>query len=263
MGVRESYENGVFNWVDLMTTAPDSAKSFYGTLFGWTFEDRPVPDAPPYSMAFKGDRPVAALFAMPDEKVAQKIPPHWQTYINVDNLETALEKCQTYGGKVIVPPCEIMEAGRMAVVQDPSGAFVNLWQAKAHIGAGVVNEVNTLCWTELQTWDADKAATFYQSVFDWQTEKDEKPPHYVTCSVNNHLNCGIFDMAQTELPRNIPARWAVYVNVENLDASMEQVKQLGGKVLMDAIAIEPGRFTTIIDPQGAALSIMELIDPDD
>ena len=263
MGIRESYENGVFSWVDLATTDLDAAKQFYTKLFNWDFQDLPVEGGPPYSMAFKNDRRVAALFLMPDEMKGRNIPSHWQSYINVKDLEATVQKWKTHGGAVLDHPFDVMEAGRMAVVKDPTGAVVSLWQANNHIGADLVNEVNTFCWAELQTRGSDKAAQFYQAVFDWEIEIEDKPPHYVTCKVKGHYNCGIFDMDKVNLPADVPTHWAVYFNIENLDTSLALVKSLGGKALIEPIVIDPGRFATIADPQGAVLTIMELKEVDD
>lgn len=261
MGIRDSYKNGVFSWVDLMTSDQDAAKQFYAELFAWSFQDMPVDDGSTYSMAFKGDRSVAAVFARPDDM--QQIPPHWNSYITVTDLEATVQRWQDHGGTVVMPICDIMDSGRMAMVKDPTDGIVGLWQAKEFFGAGLVNEVNTFCWTELQTRGADKAAEFYQAVFGWELEVDEKPPHYITASVQGRMNCGMFDMDKAKLPAEIPSSWAVYFNVADLDKSLAAVNRLGGKVLMDPIDIEPGRFTTVMDPQGATLALMQVNDPDD
>ena len=262
MGIRESYENGVFSWVDLATNDPEAAKQFYAKLFSWNFQDVPVEGGVPYSMAFKKNRTVAALFGMSEEMSRQNIPPHWQSYINVNDLEASVRSWQSHGGAVLNPPCDIMESGRMAVVKDPTGAVVSLWQPKDHIGAGLVNEVNTFCWAELQTRGSVKAGQFYQAVFNWEIEIEDKPPHYITGKVNGRYNCGMFDLDNVNLPADIPATWAVYFNVENLDASLELVKSMGGKALIEPVVIDPGRFVTIADPQGAVLTIMEVKEPD-
>ena len=262
MGIRDSYDNGVFSWVDLMTTNQEAAKTFYTELFSWSFVDKRIEGMPLYSMAYKGDRTVAALFLMPEEQRGT-MPPHWQSYINVTDLETTLAAWEKQGGQILNPMCDILDAGRMAVVMDPTNAVVNLWQPKNHIGAERVNEVNTYCWAELQTRGADRAVAFYQAVFDWGIEIDEKPPQYVIGLVNGRYNCGIFDMDKVNLPIEIPSQWAAYFNVENLEDSMAKVKALGGKTMTDAIEIDPGRFATIMDPQGAVLTIMEVNDPDD
>lgn len=263
MGIRERYEHGVFCWVDLATTDPEAAKPFYRGLFGWEFHDMPVENAPPYSMAFKGDRQVAALFLMPDDMRAQGIPSHWQSYINVDDLGDAVQRWQQQGGKVLEPDCEIVEAGRMAVVQDPTGAIVHLWQAKNHIGAGVVNEVNTYCWPELQTRGAEQAAAFYAAVFGWDTEAGEALPDYIVGKVNGQYNCGIFDLERANLPAEIPPHWEVYFNVASLDAALDRLQQLGGKALTEPMTIEEGRFATVADPQGAVLTLIEPTTVDD
>ncbi|MEA5464457.1 VOC family protein [Leptothoe sp. PORK10 BA2] len=260
MGIRDSYENGVFSWVDLMTSEPMEAKQFYTELFGWTFQDMPMDTGGVYSMAFKGDRSVAAISAIPPNMA---MPPCWQTYITVEDLEATVQSWQDNGGSVEMAPFDVMDAGRMAVVKDPTGAVVSLWQAKSHIGAGLVNEVNTFCWTELQTRGADKAAEFYQAVFGWELEVDEKPPNYISTKVKGHYNCGMFDMNKANLPAEIPSTWAVYFNVANLDESLAIVNRLGGKALMEPIDIEPGRFTTIMDPQGATVALMQANNPDD
>lgn len=261
MGIRDSYENGVFSWVDLMTTDPAAAKQFYAELFSWTFQDMPVDNGSIYSMAFKGDRTVAALFATPDDM--QQIPPHWNSYINVENLDATVQHWQDQGGSVEMPGCDIMESGRMAMVKDPTGAMVGLWQPKEFMGAGLVNEVDTFCWVELQTLGADKAAEFYKSVFGWELEVDERPPNYISASVKGSMNCGMFDMAKAPMPPGIPPRWLVYFNVADLDKSLAVVTRLGGSLLMEPMEIEPGRFSTVLDPQGAAIILMQVNDPDD
>lgn len=261
MGIRDSYKNGVFSWVDLITSDQEAAKQFYTELFAWTFQDMPVDDGSTYSMAFKGDRSVAALFARPDDM--QQIPPHWNSYIAVNDLDATVHSWQEHGGTVVMPMCDIMDSGRMAMVKDPTDGIVGLWQAKEFFGAGLVNEVNTFCWTELQTRGADKAAEFYQSVFGWELEVDEKPPNYITASVKGRMNCGMFDMDKAKLPAEIPSSWAVYFNVADLDEALAVVNRLGGKVLMDPMDIEPGRFTTVMDPQGAKMALMQVNDPDD
>ena len=261
MGIRDRYENGVFSWVDLMTTDQEAAKQFYAELFSWTFQDMPVDTGGVYSMAFKGDRTVAALFARPDDMA--QVPPHWSSYITVRDLETTVQRWQDQGGAVVMPICDIMDSGRMAMVKDPTDAIVGLWQAKEFVGAGRVNEVNTFCWNELQTRGADKAAEFYKAVFGWEIAVDDKPPNYVNASVSGRMNCGMFDMDKANLPAEIPSNWAVYFNVENLDNSLETVSRLGGQALIDPIDIDPGRFATVQDPQGAVVTLMQVYNPDD
>lgn len=263
MGIREHYARGVFNWVDLMTTDPKAAQAFYGELLGWTFMDVPMPNGELYAIAQKEGRDVAAILAEPAELLAQGIPPHWQSYLNAPDLEETVAACLAHGGTVCMEPHEVMDVGRMATIQDPTGAVVALWEAKTFIGAGIVNEPQTLCWNELQTWDAKVAADFYSAIFGWEIEVDEKPPHYTTTKVDGKYNGGIFDMSQTQLPRSLPSNWAVYFNVADLDGAIAKAKALGGTPLMEPISTDAGRFTTIRDPQGATVALIQAIAWDD
>ena len=163
MPVRTSYTQGTPNWVDLQTSNQDAAKAFYSGLFGWTYDDQPMPDGPVYSMAMLGGHTVAAIAPQPPEMIAAGAPPMWNTYLAVDSVDDAVAKAEAAGGKVAMAPFDIMDAGRMAFVMDPSGAPVALWQANQHIGATLVNEPGTVQWNELITTDPD-APAFYQSV---------------------------------------------------------------------------------------------------
>lgn len=263
MGVRTAYANGAFNWVDLVTTDPTAAKTFYSEIFSWEFEDISVGETSIYSMALKNGQYVSAITQMNPAQVAQSLPPHWQSYIHVTDLAVTVETWTTQGGTVLVPPFPLLESGLMAIAQDPTGATVNLWQPINHRGAGLVNEANTFCWNELQTRGVNKAANFYKSVFNWEMATEEKPPFYTTAAINGHFNCGMFDLDQNNLPLEIPCHWEVYFNVASLDDSLEQAKVLGATAFMEPMLLDVGRFVTIADPLGAVLTLIQLDNPDD
>src|SRR3954466_4352156 len=153
MGERTSHAPGTFSWADLGTSDADGAKVFYGGLLGWEFEDMPVPEAPPYSMATIGGRTVAALYAMRDEQA----PPAWLSYVTVEDPEAIAVRATDLGGRVISEPFDVMEAGRMAVLQDPTGAVFAVWQPRANIGAELVNDVGALCLNQLNTSEPEAA----------------------------------------------------------------------------------------------------------
>ena len=114
MPQRSSYAEGTPNWVDLQTTDQAAAKSFYGELFGWTFDDQPMPDGPSYSMALKGEGLVAAIAPQSPEMSAQGVPPMWNTYIAVDDVDAAAERVTAAGGQLLMAPTDVVDAGRMA-----------------------------------------------------------------------------------------------------------------------------------------------------
>src|SRR5437764_1667175 len=117
MGERTSHVPGTFSWVDLGTSDPEVAKAFYGGLLGWDFEDVPVPGAPPYSMASIGGRTVAAVYGKQDDEALSA----WLSYVTVEDADAVAARASELGGTVISDPFDVMDAGRMAVLQDPTG----------------------------------------------------------------------------------------------------------------------------------------------
>src|SRR5215471_18400159 len=154
MPKRTSYTQGTPNWVDLQTTDQDAAKSFYGAIFGWSYDDQPMDQGAVYSMAKIGEDTVAAIAPQSPELAAAGAPPMWNTYLAVDSVDDAAAKVGAAGGKVAMEPFDVMDAGRMAFVIDPGGAAVALWQAGTHIGATRVNEPGTVVWNALITDNA-------------------------------------------------------------------------------------------------------------
>jgi len=220
MPERTSYAQGTPNWVDLQTTDQPAAKQFYAGLFGWTYDDQPMGEGAVYSMAKLGDKDVAAIAPQSPELKAAGAPPMWNTYIAVDSADEAAARVEAAGGQVAMPPFDVMDAGRMAFVLDPSGAAVALWQANQHIGSTLVNEPGTVTWNELIT--TDPAATkFYEQVV----------------GVTNH--------------------WHVYFAVEDADATAAKATELGGSVMVAPFDTPVGRIAILTDPQGAVFSVLK------
>ena len=121
MPERTSYAQGTPNWADLPTTDQAAAKAFYAGLFGWTYDDQPMGEGQVYSMAMLGGHQVAAISSQPPEMAAAGAPPMWNTYLAVDSVDDATAKVEAAGGKVAMAPFDIMDAGRMSFVMDPSG----------------------------------------------------------------------------------------------------------------------------------------------
>jgi uncharacterized protein len=251
MSQRTSYPQGTPNWVDLSTTDPDAAKSFYGQLFGWTYDDLPMPQGPVYSMAAKDDGVVAAIAPQPPDMAAQGLPPTWNTYLAVDDIDEVAARVEPAGGKLLLAPVDVMDAGRMAAVMDPTGAAVGLWQGKEHIGARRVNEPGTMCWNQLLTDNEDAAVTFYQRVLGLTTGTMEvgEAPHTV-------FRSGAETVAgAAAAPPGVPNHWHVYFAVEDAPAAAQQATELGGSVLNGPMDISIGTMATLRDPQGGTFGI--------
>jgi predicted enzyme related to lactoylglutathione lyase len=252
---RTSYTQGTPNWVDLQTTNQDAAKAFYSGLFGWTYDDQPMPQGPVYSMAMLGGHPVAAIAPQSPEMAAAGVPPVWNTYLAVDSVDEAAAKVEAAGGKVAMAPFDVMDAGRMAFVMDPAGAPVALWQANQHIGAMLVNEPGTLAWNELITADPG-AIKFYTDVLGLTTSTMDMGAggDYTLFEVGGQQVGG--SMAPP-MP-GIPNHWQVYFAVDDTDAAAAKAAELGGTVQVPPFDTPVGRIAVIGDPQGAVFSIIKL-----
>jgi predicted enzyme related to lactoylglutathione lyase len=145
MGERTEYTPGTFCWVELTTTDQSAAKSFYGGLLGWEANDRPVGDGDyVYSMMQVDGKNVGAIATQPDQQREAGVPPTWSSYVSVENADATAERAKELGATVHAPPFDVMDVGRMAVIQDPQGAMFELWQPKAHFGAALVNAPGAL-----------------------------------------------------------------------------------------------------------------------
>ena len=167
MPLMDTYAPGTFCWTDLGTPDAPAATRFYRALFGWTAEERPMgPDAF-YTMFQLEGRSVAALYP---QEAAHQGPPHWLSYVSVASANDAAARTRTLSGTVLMEPFDVLDVGRMTMVQDPTGAVVALWEPRRHAGAGVVGEASAMCWNELGTTDTARAGAFYESLLGWSAE---------------------------------------------------------------------------------------------
>jgi uncharacterized protein len=251
MPVRTSYAQGTPNWVDLQSPDTTAAKAFYGALFGWAFEDMPMPDDGVYSMAKIGNSEVAAIATqMPG---STGTPAVWSTYLAVDSADEAAAKVQAAGGQVVMEPFDVPGAGREAIVVDPSGAAVSLWQAGGHIGATLVNEPGCILWNELITSDLS-ATAFYEKVLGLTaTAMDMGGAEYTVFQAGGAMVGGA---AEPPVP-GLPNHWHVYFAVDDADAAAARISELGGEVLVPPFDIPVGRISMARDPQGALFSIIK------
>ena len=117
--------HGAFSWSELMTTDPAKAAEFYGTLFGWKVEAMPMPQGTYHVVKAGGDTSVGGIMKIPADAPGSR-PPNWCPYVTVHDVDTTTQQCATLGGKVLMPPTDIPTVGRLAVIQDPQGAVLNV-----------------------------------------------------------------------------------------------------------------------------------------
>jgi predicted enzyme related to lactoylglutathione lyase len=245
---RDSYEHGVPSWVDLGTPDPEAAAMFYGELLGWDIEQGP-PEAGGYAFAMLRGKMVAGVG--PQQNPG---PPVWSTYVNVDDVDAVAAAVEANGGKAVVPPMDVMTAGRMAFFADPQGAVFGVWQPGDHKGAQIVNEVGSYCWSELLTTDVDAAKQFYGAVLGWG-EHTSGDPGYTEWKVGDSSVAGMMPKPDT-MPAEAPPMWMVYFTVDDCDRSAGRVRDLGGHVMAEPMDVGPGRIAVVSDPQGAAFGII-------
>ena len=250
---RTGYEPGTPSWADVTSPDPDSSRAFYSALFGWTGEPSPEPEARGYTVMMLGDAAVAGLAPSFGE-----MPTVWSTYVTVADAEAALEATAAAGGQVLMGAMEVLDVGRMAVIADPSGAALSLWQPGSHIGAEVMMEPNTMCWHELNTRDPEGATAFFGTLFGWEARPVGMPDmDYTELRLGETGVAGLLAMDEN-WPAEVPPHWMVYFAVEDCDVAAARVTELGGAIHVPPTDIPPGRFAVVADPHGAVFSIIAI-----
>lgn len=258
VGKRESYEPGTFCWVELATTDPGGAKAFYGELFGWEAEDMPVGEEMTYTVQRLGGDDICGLYELPADQREQGVPPYWHTLVSVESADAAAEKARSLdSGGALIEPFDVLDAGRMAVIQDPAGAVFSAWQPRAHVGATRVNDVGCLAWNELNTREPEIVSGFYSALFGWELERMEEDGElaYAVIQNNGWPNGGIMPM--TEQHGDAPPFWLPYFTVSSCDGVAARVRELGGTVLAEPFEPGAGRISVLSDLQGAAFAVFE------
>ena len=252
-----SHAAGTFCWPELSTTDQKAAVNFYRTLFGWDVNDSPIGPDEVYSTFQLRGKAVGAAYNQQAEERKHNVPPHWNSYVAVASADEAVKKAESLGGKVLAPAFDVMEHGRMAILQDPAGATFQVWQGKKHIGAEIMREPGALTWTELHTTDTDAAKKFYTSLFGWKEKtSDAAGMTYTEFSVGDTVGAGMMAMNDQMKSSHVPPHWMVYFQTTDVDATAAKAKSLGANLLVPPMDIpNVGRFSVIADPQGAAFAI--------
>jgi uncharacterized protein len=251
----DTHANGSFSWIELGANDQNAAKTFYTTLFGWTFEDSPMGPGDFYTMFQLEGRTVGAAYTLRPQEASMGVPPHWNLYITVASADETAKRASETGGRVLAGPFDVYTFGRMAVIQDPTGAAFCIWEAKEHIGAGIVGENGTLCWADLNTSDAETATGFYGELFGWTFIPGEGGYLHIK---NGEAFIGGISPAAHRDP-TVPPHWMIYIQVADCDASTANASALGAKVCMGPMDIPTaGRMSVLGDPQGAVFALFEV-----
>lgn len=254
MGERTQYPPGTFSWVDLTTTDQDASRSFYAGLFGWGADDMPAGEGIVYSMMTRDGHHVAAISSQPQAQREAGVPPTWNSYVTVASADETAARATELGGSVHVQPFDVFDAGRMAVLQDPQGAWFMVWEPKRHVGAALVNAPGALVWNELASDDLDGASAFYSALFGWEIARFPGSEQvYLSIKLDGASNGGM----RTVEPPGVPPHWLVYFGVEDLEAALARAEELAGVVHAGPIDIQMARIAIVADPQGAVFALYD------
>jgi predicted enzyme related to lactoylglutathione lyase len=249
---QEPWPQGTPNWVDLSSPDPVASNAFYGSLFGWHIEDT-GPETGNYGMCMVDGRPVAGIGP---QMGGGDGPPAWLTYLAVDDVDKVAEAVTAHGGTLVAPPMSVGDAGRMAVAQDPTGAFAGLWQAGETIGEERFNEPGAVVWNEHMSRDTQRARDFYGAVFGYAFTPVEGAEYWMLSIGTAQEPVGGLGALPAEAPGDVPSHWMTYFMVVNVDESAARAESLGASIAQAPLDTPFGRMAVVVDGQGASFSIM-------
>lgn len=248
MPIVTEFPSGTPVWVDLQAADPVAAASFYRALFGWS-----IPDADPahggYAVASLGGAPVSAIGPFPPGMQR----PVWTVYFVVSDIDASASAATATGGAVLLPPGEIVPGVRMAIVADPAGAVLGLWQ-RDQDSPWLRDEPGAVDWLELAAPDYESTFPFYETVLGVAVSEMR-----VNDEPYGLLDVGPANVAgATTAAAGVQAHWLVYFGVADLDTAVQRLTELGGSVLEAPVAAAGvGRWAIVADAQGAGFGLLE------
>ncbi len=244
-------------WVDLIVKDVDRAVGFYSELFGWDCEEGPA-EAAGYRMCLLGGRPAAGIGPGPQKL---DLPSVWTTYLATADADRTARRVMEEGGSLLMEPFDVLDVGRMAVGFDPSGAAFGLWEAKTHIGAGVVNETGALTWNECMTRQYTACQEFYGEVFGYEfDEVGNDSFRYASISVEGDLVGGIGELTDA-MPTEVPSHWMSYFASDDVDVLVVRATNLGALLRTGPMDTPQGRLAVLEGAQGEVFSVITRADP--
>jgi hypothetical protein len=245
-------------WIDLSSSDAQGSRDFYARLFGWSVDVNPDPRYGGYAIAKLGGHDVAGIgpTQMPEQPTA------WSVYIGTDDAEDLAARVQGAGGTVVAAPFDVGDQGRMAVFQDPSGAYISAWQPTA-MGGFETGSANAYGWAELSARGLDQDLPFYGEIFGWTTRSSDMgadQPPYNEFLLDGRSVAGAMEM-NPMVPAQVPSYWLVYFNVDDVDAAFAKAAAAGAQEMLAPSDFPGGRFAILTDPQGAAFGLLKMSAP--
>lgn len=249
---------GKIVWHDLLTNTPEESRKFYGELFGWEFE------TPGIDLGFGGESSYMLIRhkgnligGMIDANALKKKNniSQWVTMMSVDDIDATASSIAGTGGKVLTPPTELKSRGKLAIVEDPTGAIFALIETKEGDPADREPTHNNFFWDELWTSDVEQASNFYHHVVGYEREDqpiENSGREYHVLKTNDKPRAGIMSNPfEGERPV-----WVNYIRVEDPGTITARVESLGGHILVDTQPRDiGGKVAFIAGPSGAGVAL--------
>ena len=253
-----SNHHGDFCWVELMTGQLDQSLAYYSSVFGWDPKAHPMGDGQDYMMLNVQDDAIAGAFALSTDYLpgAQAC---WSAYVLVDNVDELVKQVADLGGQVLREPFDVMGMGRMAVIQDPTGATLSVWQTHGDAGPKTIKQQHGYVgWVELATTDTDLARPFYEKLFGWLANTQVMPggKEYTTFMNGEEAAAGMYQ--HDEEMAIDTSYWTIYFTVDSFEAAFAKATQLGGTAVYEPKQVPGvGEFAMLKDPEGVAFSMIQ------
>lgn len=240
-------------WVDLASQDATGSRRFYEQLFGWNVEVNPDPQYGGYGRAKVGGKDAAGI--SPAQSPDQ--PSMWSFYIGTEDADMCGQRVQEAGGKVVVPAMDVGDQGRFATFQDPSGAFISVWQPTG-MGGFEAQGPNAFGWAELNARGVEKALTFYRDVFGWSLKRTPIPnsSDYIEFQLNGDSIAGATEL-NPMAPPEMPSHWLVYFSVDDVSSTFQKAISLGAREMTPPQEYQGGEFAILTDPQGATFGLFK------
>lgn len=241
-----------FVWHHLATSDVDAAKSFYTQILPWKAQEWELDEN--YTVFLNNGEALGGVRPLEDELKSRGIPPHWMPYVCVYDVDACSRQVKALGGELRMGPNEISNGGCWAVVSDPQGASIGLFEpegkAPGHDGQPRRGEFS---WHELMTTDYKAAAEFYRALFQWEKTSEYDMGEmgiYYMFGKRGQIYGGMFNRSDA------PPNWLSYARVDDVKSLAETVKKLGGKILNGPMEVPGGDWiVACTDPQGAAFAL--------
>jgi uncharacterized protein len=246
---------GRFVWFDLMTPDVPAAKRFYAETAGWKTSTWPGSN---YEMWSADEQMLGGVMPLSADELKSGTPPRWLGYVSVEDVDTTVQRAQKLGGRVTVPPTDIPDTGRYAILADAQGATFGIYKSN-HPGPLLdPQKVGHFAWAELNTTDWKSAWKFYSELFGWKKTQSITMPEFGEYFMfGTDPGSPIGGMSDVAIQMKAPAHWLYYLRVKSADETAKAIVPKGGSMMTKPEEVPGGdRVAQCADPQGAMFGII-------